>query len=406
MTNRETLELSQATQMLRWLDDEHRKDKQSLVELQKRIEAQNELIINLGRRIIDLEGRLSATQSQLPRIDTLEANLDQTRNSQGRRIEELDGRIATALNSLQRFDQVETNMQQVRAEASALLPKFEHELHLALEQTAQTRAMERERDTRAINELRLLLEPIPEIQRQLPGFTAEDRRLGEQFPPLQTQLDKLAVALEAIPPRLQYLEEWGERLTTQISDLKLIEERIKGQHAAMQEVIRRSEEDARQVLVQWSTEIVEHRRQVDATLAALPPLDEMYEQARRVLQHYEGLEDEIRAEQVKVAHLLDLSEQRLKETLAEWRSNHEKDWEQYMTVFELHRKQQRELYDAILVRLDALEQVDADQTERWHALRETWAEQAKRQLLEMERAHAELEATISGKKRRPVVSSQ
>ena len=38
MTNRETLELSQATQMLRWLDDEHRKDKQSLGEMQKRIE--------------------------------------------------------------------------------------------------------------------------------------------------------------------------------------------------------------------------------------------------------------------------------------------------------------------------------------------------------------------------------
>ena len=405
MTNRETLELSQATQMLRWLDDEHRKDKQSLGELQKRIEAQNEVIINLGRRIVELEGRLTATQSQLPRIDSLEANLDQTRNSQGRRIEELDGRIATALNSLQRFDQIETNMQQVRAEATALLPKFEHELHLALEQTAQTRALERERDTRAINEVRLLLEPIPEIQRQLPGFTAEDRRLNEQFPPLQTQIDQLAVALEAIPPRLQYLEEWGERLTTQISDLKLIEERIKGQHAAMHEVIRRSEEDARQMLVQWSTEIVEHRRQVDATLAALPPLDEMYEQARRVLQHYEGLEDEIRAEQMKVSHLLDLSEQRLKETLAEWRSDYEKDWEQYVTMFELHRKQQRELYDAILLRLGTLEQVDEDQAERWHALRETWAEQAKRQLLEMERAHAELEATISGKKRRPAVSS-
>jgi hypothetical protein len=389
--------------MLRWLDDEHRKDKQSLGELQKRIEAQNELIINFGRRIVELEGRLTATQSQLPRIDTLESNLDQTRNSQGRRIEELDGRITTALKSLQRFDQVEANMQQVRTEASALLPRFEHELHLALEQNAQTRAMERERDTRAINEMRLLLEPIPEIQRQLPGFTAEDRRLNDQFPPLQTQIDKLAVALEAIPPRLQFLEEWGERLTTQISDLKLIEERIKGQYATMHEVIRRSEEDARQMLVQWSTEVVEHRRQVDATLAALPPLDEMYEQARRVLQHYEGLEDEIRAEQVKVSHLLDLSEQRLKETLAEWRSDYEKDWEQYVTMFELHRKQQRELSDAILVRLEALEQVDEDQAERWHALRETWAEQAKRQLLEMERAHAELEATISGKKRGPVI---
>jgi chromosome segregation ATPase len=403
MTTRDSLELTQATQMLRWLDDEHRKDKQALVEMQKRIDSQNELILSLGRRLTELEARLAATQSNLPRIDALEANLDQTRNSQGRRLEELDARIAAAQTSLQRFDTVETNMQQVRTEAGALLPRFEHELQLALEQSAQARAVERERDTRAINEVRLLLEPLPEIQRRLTALTSEDRRLNDQFPPLQTQLDKLALALEAIPPRLQYLEEWGGRLTTQISDLKLIEERIKSQHSEMHEVIRRSEEDARQLLAQWSADIAEHRRQVDATLAALPPLDELYEQARRVLKHYEGLEDEIRAEQVWVAHLMDLSEQRLKETLAEWRSAHEKDWEQYVTMFELYRKQQRDVSDAILARLDALEQVDAEQADRWHALRETWAEQAKHQLLEMERAQQELEAAITGKKRKPVV---
>ena len=68
MTSRETLELTQATQMLRWLDDEHRKDKQVLTEMQKRIETQNELIISLGRRITDLEGRLTGTQGQ-PRPD-------------------------------------------------------------------------------------------------------------------------------------------------------------------------------------------------------------------------------------------------------------------------------------------------------------------------------------------------
>src|SRR5437868_8000808 len=160
---RETIDLSQAVQMVRWLDDEHRKDRQHVAELLKRIDGQTEMIVNLGRRLTELEGRLVATQNQLPRIDQLETNLDQTRTAQGRRLEELDVRITTAQNSLQRFDQVETSMQQMRAEANTLMPRLEHELQAALEQTAQTRALERERDGRAISEIHILLEPIPEI---------------------------------------------------------------------------------------------------------------------------------------------------------------------------------------------------------------------------------------------------
>ena len=392
------MDLSQVTQMMSWLDEEHRKDKKLIVDLQKRIEDQNALIISQGRRLEELDARLAAAQAQLPRLDQIEALHAQTRTAQGRRIEELDAHIASVQSGLMRFDQVETNMQQVRTEASSLLPRFEHELEIRLEQTSQTRVLERERDSRAINELRIQLEPLPEIQRRLDALVVEDRRLNEGFPPLAAEIVKLYAALEVIPPRLQYLEEWGDRLTTQIGDLKLIEGRIKGQHGAMLETIRRSEEDQRQQLSLWSGEIAEHRRLVDAAIAALPPLDEVYEQARRVLKHYEGLEDEIRAEQTKIDHLLELSEQRLKEVLAEWHSDYEKNWEMYVTTFDLYRKQQREGYDAILLRLDALELAGGEQRERWHALRETLAEQHKRKLLEIEREHQDLESNVLGKK--------
>jgi len=269
------LDLSQVTQMVSWLDEEHRKDKKLISDLLKRIEDQNALIINHGRRIEDLDARLAAAQGQLPRLDQIEALQLQTRTAQGRRIEELGALIAAVQNGLLRFDQVDANMQQIRTEAVSLLPRFEHELHSALEQTGQSRALERERDMRAINELRMQLEPLPEIQRRLDAQSAEDRRLNEQFPPLHAEHEKLQAALEVIPPRLQYLEEWGERLTTHISDLKLIEGRVKGEHGQMLETIRRSEEDQRRQLTLWSGEIAEHRRQVDAAIAALPPLDDL-----------------------------------------------------------------------------------------------------------------------------------
>ncbi len=363
--NDDKLDLTQAIQMLRWLDDEHRKDKILMAEMQKRIDDQKELIINQGRRLEELEARITQTQS-----------------------------------ALYKFDQIEVNMQQTRGEASALLPKFEHELHAALERTAQARALALERDSRLVQELRTQLEPIPDIRRRLDALVLEDRRLNEQFPPLHVKQEQLAAALEVQISRFQYLEEWGERIVKQVAELKLIEGRIKADHAVMLEAIRRSEEDQRQQLSQWAQEIVDHRKTVDAAIAALPPVGEVYDQARRALAHLEGLDDEIRDEQAKVAHLLELSEQRTKETLAAWRSEHEKNWEQHITMFDLYRKQQREISDAIIVRLDALEQVDVEQTERWTALRETWVEQSKRQMMEVERMQKELETSILGKKRK------
>src|ERR1700737_4821199 len=111
-----SMDLSQVSQVVSWLDEEHRKDKKLIGDLLKRLEDQTALIISQGRRIEDLDARLAAAQSQLPRLDQLEALQQQTRMAQGRRIEELDAHIAALQNGLLRFDQVDANLQQVRNE--------------------------------------------------------------------------------------------------------------------------------------------------------------------------------------------------------------------------------------------------------------------------------------------------
>ncbi|MBI3733096.1 MAG: hypothetical protein HY259_06515 [Chloroflexi bacterium] len=358
------LDLTQAVQMLHWLDAEHRKDKLLVADLQEKIDGQKELIIHQGRRLEELEARLTKTQS-----------------------------------TLYRFDQLESAMAQIRTETSALLPRFEHELTTALAQLTQMRVAERERDGRLIHELSVQLESLPGIERRLDTYTIEDRRLNDLFPPIQAKLEQLAAALAEQAARAQYLDTWGDRITAQIAELKQIEDRIKTVHATMSEQILRAEEEQRQQLSQWAREILEHRKKVDESLSDLPPLREAYNQVRQALAHLEGLDEEIRGEQAQVSHLLELREQRTHEILAEWRSEYDKNWEQYLTTFELYRKQQRELTDALTARIEALEQVDGEHAQRWAALREAWAEQSKRQVLEIARVQQELEASVIGKKR-------
>ena len=61
------MDLTQLSQMVTWLDEEHRRDRAEIARLQQRIEAQSADVIEQARRIQELEGRLAQTQGQLVR---------------------------------------------------------------------------------------------------------------------------------------------------------------------------------------------------------------------------------------------------------------------------------------------------------------------------------------------------
>src|SRR5438270_5095837 len=117
------LDLGQISQLVQWLDDEHRKDKVLLTELQKRLEDQKHLIIGQGRRIELLETRLKDTQESLVRFERVDAAIEGLVR-QVRRFEEIDVRLNLLQTSLARYEQIDVSIQQVRGEAAALLPKF------------------------------------------------------------------------------------------------------------------------------------------------------------------------------------------------------------------------------------------------------------------------------------------
>jgi hypothetical protein len=435
-----TLDLSQVAQTMRWLDEEQRKNKTTIAELQRLLAEQRQITANQSQRLQELEQRLKETRTDLYRLDILDKNIEQTRAEANALLPKFEHLLREAITQTtqSRLTDHERNaraIQELSAKADAV-----PELMRRIEQNAQAYLADRERDSRAIQELVLKLETLPELirrseqhaqtyladrerdlrtmqefslkldllnelARRVETLTAEDRRLNEQFQPVHARLEQLAASLAEHASRFPYLEEWSERVTKQIAELKFIEERIKVGHENMLELIRRAEAHQQQQLTQLGQDMGAHRKQVDDTLRALPPIAEIYDHAKRVLAHYEGLEDDIRGEQARIAHLLELSEERLRETLAQWRSEYERNWEHHLTVFELYRKQQRELTDTISARLETLEREDTEHTDRWAALRESWAAQTKRHIMELERTYQELEASVVGKKQ-SVISNQ
>ena len=72
-----TMDLGQLTQMITWLDEEHRRDRAELVKLQQQVQRQETEVQDQTHTIQSLEGRLAGMQTQVLGIAQLETALQQ-----------------------------------------------------------------------------------------------------------------------------------------------------------------------------------------------------------------------------------------------------------------------------------------------------------------------------------------
>src|SRR5512145_1773979 len=74
------MDLNQLSQMVSWLDEEHRRDREELAKLDQRLQGLGVENQQQARRIQELEGRLASTAAQLTRFTQLEQALQQLKS--------------------------------------------------------------------------------------------------------------------------------------------------------------------------------------------------------------------------------------------------------------------------------------------------------------------------------------
>src|SRR5450759_1736993 len=74
------MDLTQLSQMVTWLDEEHRRDREEIAKLDQRLQGMTIENQEQARRIQDLEGRLANTQAQLTRFTQMDQALQQLKN--------------------------------------------------------------------------------------------------------------------------------------------------------------------------------------------------------------------------------------------------------------------------------------------------------------------------------------
>lgn len=320
------MDLTQLSQMVAWLDEEHRRDREEIARLDQRMQGMAIEKQEQSRRIQDLESRLASTHAQLTR-----------------------------------FTQLEQALQQLKSEVIVLLDK-QVEARLTAEREAErARVSDRDGLGRGIAEVRKELSRLTRVEEDLVTRQAEDQRLGEmllaqrvsvnnvtkdldertrslpymveqraqdnkRIAQIQAENTELLKRTDATAARSTVLEERLQRLEKDLKRIQPIPEQLQQDQKSFIETQKLAGVERDRQMGIWEQEFAEQKTLIEKQVVKLREFEARYEQAARALKGIEEFQTLVVRDQKQVAELQRLAEERQRKELTDWQGENEQRW--------------------------------------------------------------------------------
>jgi chromosome segregation ATPase len=319
------MDLTQLTKLVQYLDEERRKDRALIVQLQERVDSLSREVEARSRYAQSLESALNELKIQVPRSMGWTSAIDQLRTE---------------------FNQVTERMEDQRTKA-------EREL-------VRTRQIEIESIVRQLNEIKKEIKPYPRVFDDIEARKVEDGRLADLISRLQVQVMDIERRFDAPAAQLAYLEEQRRQESKRIAaveqelpDIKKKIDQFPPRLLLLDEAIRRKQTDVDEAakVLEAQSQLIENQRVADirrerqfAEYAEL--IEKLRVRAEEVAQQVTGfvqLREEIKRElaslpdfqerlEVRVNELFELqrdADERAKRVAEAFRDALEKDWKTF-----------------------------------------------------------------------------
>jgi DNA repair exonuclease SbcCD ATPase subunit len=353
------MDLTQLSQMVTWLDEEHRRDRDEIAKLDQRLQGMTIEDQEQARRIQDLEGRLANTQAQLTR-----------------------------------FTQMDQALQQLKNEVTVLMSK-ETESRLQTErENDRARAGEREIVARAIAEIRKELPRFGRIDEELVTRQAEDQRLGETILALRQSVNNVSKDLDertrtlpyvieqraqdnkriaavqaetvelfkrtdTVPGKLAILEERIQRLERDLEKIRPVPDVLRREQQTFIEAQKLGEVERGRQMEQWEAAFIEQKKAIESQIVRMREFAAQYEASQRALKSLEEFQGQILRGQKQVSELQRLAEERQRKELAAWQAENEQRWKKELLRWEYATQEQQKATAKIVERFPPIEKATA-----------------------------------------------
>ena len=304
------MDTDQLTQMVTWLDEEHRRDRGEVAKLQQRIESQATEVVEQARRIQELESQLASTQAQLVRFNQVDQSMQQLKNELVLMLQRQDEqrlqdqREAERIRATER-EAISRGMSEVRKE----LPRFNR-----IEEELQQRKAEDQRLSEIVMAMRQQVNSvnndIDERTRSIPFLSEQRTQDNKRIAQLQQETVELFKRTEGVSGKLPALEASIQRVERSVTSVQPIPGQFREEVASFVEGQKLKDVERERQLVVWREEFEQQRDGIAKQQQRLQDFDSHITESKRILLGLQGFEESIRREQHQVSELQRLAEER------------------------------------------------------------------------------------------------
>ncbi|GIL15555.1 MAG: hypothetical protein BroJett039_07280 [Chloroflexota bacterium] len=249
----------QTIQKLNWLDEEHRRDRATLADLNSKIDSYLSQINGLTKGLQDLEERLARVQGQ----------------------------------SL-RYSQVESALAQLKTEVNVMFEQADRRAQQRESEYLQVRSLDRDRLDKAIEALGAKIEDVNQNQRFIQSDHDAIKRVESGQVAFIRGIEELNKRMDGVNNRVQVSEEWVRRSGALIAEVQQIADRLRQDRSDALETMRRSDQARQRQVTEWNEQMKMQRREMEDWVGQLRPLLDLPKETRGYLSLLRELETQLK----------------------------------------------------------------------------------------------------------------
>jgi chromosome segregation ATPase len=337
------MDINQVARMIEWLDEERRRDKQTIATLQERLSQQQDSIDTLLKRINSIESDQSVLRTQTLPVGRDAEIMETLRKEMHQLVESIETKRLTAERETERRMEIarDTMMRPVRD----MLDKLSNLERRTTELPAIS--VEKDRLGASVSSIQQRLDDLykrfEEPDRRL-AFLEEQRRTdSRRIGEVESELPELRKTIDSIKPKTTLLEDIALRNERRIQELQTAErerrEQIQQFIDQQNLLLQQRDQQVTEILKQFG----EQDSQMQRNIERFETWSEAYREMKRIIDDFERLGERIERRTNEVAEMQRLSEERFRTEWNDWRGDDQRRWKQFtLSTDEVWRQHDKE----------------------------------------------------------------
>ena len=361
------MDFEQIVKRLQWLDEEHRKDKAAIIELEERIAAYEGNLDTVTKQVKPLEKQIAGFAPNSARIDQFEVIVAKQREEMKNALDELDKKY-------------QKREKELLAQRQKDLEPFSKEIEQLKKSLTEIAPIKRELKSHATTENRLQVEidklkpPIDEAKRAAEDATRTQRVFDENRKQDMKRIADLQGEITALRKRI---DEARIKADSGVDTVRHLENRFKEllvseaeRKAAQAEFIEKqsvAQLDREREYKEWRVSQADFQKQVEKLETQSLALEETLRSAKRAQETYNELNTKLERRINEVTEMQRLAEDRLRQEWVTFKADDQKRWTGYTLSQDEGGKDVRKVIQKLEERITALDesfQVTQDKLEQ------------------------------------------